>query len=156
MTPNAFRRIALSMPDAVEASHMGHPDFRVGGKVFASLGYPDARYAMVKLTPEQQAKLVAATPKVFAPVPGGWGRKGSTHVMLAAANASAVKSALTTAWENVAAKSAAKRRHGRRSGSAAAAAAEGTVTSALRVCARQHRQRSCPNSKRALRSAHLA
>jgi hypothetical protein len=72
MTPNGFRRIALSMPEAVEASHMGHPDFRVGGKVFASLGYPDARWAMVKLNPEQQVKLVDANPEVFAPVAGGW------------------------------------------------------------------------------------
>jgi hypothetical protein len=105
MTPKEFRRIALSMPDAVEASHMGHPDFRVGGKVFATMGYPDERYAMVKLTPEQQASVVAASPEMFAPVPGGWGRRGSTHVVLATAEKSAVKSALATAWENVVPKS---------------------------------------------------
>src|SRR5437899_8211320 len=77
MNSSGFRRIALSMPDVVEASHVGHPDFRVGGKVFATLGYPNARWAMVKLKPEQQATLVAAKPDVFTPVAGGWGRKGS-------------------------------------------------------------------------------
>jgi hypothetical protein len=65
------------MPDAVESSHMGHADFRVGGKIFATLGWPDERWAMVKLTPEQQAKLVAAAPEMFAPVAGGRGRRGS-------------------------------------------------------------------------------
>jgi hypothetical protein len=108
MTPNGFRRIALSMPEAVEASHMGHPDFRVGGKVFASLGYPDARWAMVKLNPEQQVKLVDANPVVFAPVAGGWGRNGSTNVLLSPADTSTIKDAVATAWENVAAKSLAK------------------------------------------------
>jgi hypothetical protein len=102
MTPAAFRRLALSLPDVIEASHMGHPDFRACGKVFATIGYPDARYAMVKLTPEQQAKLVACSPKAFAPVPGGWGRKGSTNVVLAAADRAAVKGALELAWANVA------------------------------------------------------
>jgi hypothetical protein len=102
MTPENFRHLALSLPDATEASHMGHPDFRVGGKVFATIGYPDGRYAMLKLTPEQQAKLVAASPEMFTPVPGGWGRRGSTNVILAAASTAAVKSALATAWENVA------------------------------------------------------
>jgi hypothetical protein len=119
MTPKEFRRIALSMPDAVEAAHMGHPDFRVGGKVFATIGYPDERYAMVKLTPEQQANLVAASPEMFAPVPGGWGRRGSTHVVLAAATTSAVKSALATAWANVVPKSPAKPGKVRRSRAAA-------------------------------------
>jgi hypothetical protein len=108
MTPNAFRRLALSLPNAVEASHMGHPDFRVGGKVFATIGYPDARYAMVKLTPEQQAKLVAEAPNVFVPVAGGWGRRGSTNVLLAAADRAAAKSALEIAWANVAPTSSAK------------------------------------------------
>jgi hypothetical protein len=116
VTPNVFRRIALSFPDALEASHMGHPDFRVGGKVFATIGYPDARYAMVKLTPEQQGKLVAEAPKAFAPVAGGWGRKGSTNVLLAAADRAAVKSALEIAWANVAPTSSAKPLAGRRTG----------------------------------------
>jgi hypothetical protein len=131
MTPKEFRRIALSMPDAVEASHMGHPDFRVGGKVFATMGYPDERYAMVKLTPEQQASVVAASPEMFAPVPGGWGRRGSTHVVLAAAAKSAVRSALATAWENVVPKSPANPGGGRR-GKAASGVAKATATHSIR------------------------
>ncbi len=114
MNSNGFRRIALSMPDVVETSHVGHPDFRVGGKIFATLGYPDARWAMVKLKPEQQATLVAAKPDVFTPVAGGWGRQGSTNVLLSAADRSAIKEALATAWENVAAKPPAKRREAKR------------------------------------------
>jgi len=127
MIPKEFRRIALSMPDAVEASHMGHPDFRVGDKVFATMGYPDERYAMVKLTPEQQANVVAASPGMFAPVPGGWGRRGSTHVVLAAAARATVKSALMIAWENVVPKSPAKPGE-RRRGKAAAERVGGSVT----------------------------
>src|SRR3954469_18902086 len=100
MTPNQFRRIALALPDTVEGAHMGHADFRVGGKIFATLGHPDPAFGMVQLTPDQQALLVATTPKVFAPVPGGWGRQGSTHVRLAAADAATVKNALTIAWKN--------------------------------------------------------
>ena len=76
MTPDDFRRIALSMPQAAEAAHMGHPDFRVAGTVFATLGWPDGAWAMVKLTTDQQAMLVAAMPRIFQPVSGGWGRRG--------------------------------------------------------------------------------
>jgi hypothetical protein len=68
-----FRRIAMSMPGAVEASHMGHPDFRVDGTVFATIGWPDGAWAMVKLTRKQQALWVEAVPSVFVPVSGGWG-----------------------------------------------------------------------------------
>ena len=100
MTPNQFRRIALSLPDAAEGAHMGHADFRVGGKIFATLGHPDAAYGMVQLKPDQQALLVETSPKVFTPVPGGWGRGGSTHVRLAAADAKTLKNALTIAWKN--------------------------------------------------------
>jgi hypothetical protein len=115
VTLKSFRRIALSMPDAIEASHMGHPDFRVGKKIFASLGYPDAAWAMVKLTPEQQAVLVSAEPKVFVPVPGGWGRQGSTNVRLAAADTATLKSALAMAWRNIAPKTLVQRPDGARS-----------------------------------------
>src|SRR3989442_14660207 len=80
MTANEFRRMALSLPEAVEAAHMGHPDFRVGGKIFATLSYPRIGFGMVALTPEQQELFVRTEPKTFTPVPGGWGRKGSTHV----------------------------------------------------------------------------
>jgi hypothetical protein len=104
VTHDDFRRIALSMPEAIESSHMGHPDFRVSGKIFATLGYPDGAFGMVKLRLEQQEMLVAALPAVFAPVPGGWGRRGTTNVRLAAADGPALESALTTAWGNVAPK----------------------------------------------------
>jgi hypothetical protein len=100
MTANEFRRMALSLPDAIEAAHMGHPDFRVGGKIFATLGYPGRSFAMVALTPEQQELFVRAEPKTFTPVPGGWGRQGSTHVLLPTAKKSAVREALTVAWRN--------------------------------------------------------
>jgi hypothetical protein len=105
VTESSFRRLALALPAVVEASHMGHPDFRVGKRIFATLGYPDEAWGMVKLTPEQQGMLVAAEPEIFRPVPGGWGRKGSTNVKLAAADARTLKSALTMAWSNVAPKS---------------------------------------------------
>jgi hypothetical protein len=83
---------------------MGHPDFRVRNKIFATLGYPDDGGGVVKLTPEQQARLVRGEPRVFAPVPGGWGRRGSTTVNLAAATTVAVLPALVAAWRNVAPK----------------------------------------------------
>ncbi len=82
MTPDAFRRLALSFPDTEEASHVGHPDFRVGKKVFATLGYPDARWGMVKLKPEQQTRFIAEHPEIFSAVKGGWGLRGSTGIRL--------------------------------------------------------------------------
>ena len=100
MTATDFRRLALRLPGAIEAAHMGHPDFRVGGKIFATLGYPKSDFAMVQLTPEQQELFVKAEPKSFTPVPGGWGRNGSTHVLLKTAKKSAVREALTVAWRN--------------------------------------------------------
>jgi len=100
MTTNEFRRMALSMPEAVEAAHMGHPDFRVGGKIFATLSYPRTGFGMVVLTPEQQELFVRTEPKTFTPVPGGWGQKGSTHVLLRTAKKVAVREALKTAWRN--------------------------------------------------------
>jgi hypothetical protein len=108
MSASNFRRIALSLPDAFEGAHQGHADFRVGKRVFATLGYPDKAWGMVKLTPEQQAMLVEAEPEVFRPVPGGWGRSGSTHVRLARADAATLRSALSMAWRNVAPKSLTK------------------------------------------------
>jgi hypothetical protein len=104
MTADQFRKLALSLPETVEAAHMGHPDFRVGGRIFATLGYKDARTGMVKLTVEQQLLFIARTPEVFAPVPGGWGRKGATEVRLRAATRSIVLPALETAWRNTAPK----------------------------------------------------
>lgn len=100
MTANDFRRLALSFPEAIEAAHMGHPDFRVGGKIFATLGYPRTGFGVVMLTPEQQELFVRTEPKTFTPVPGGWGKNGSTRVNLRPARKSAVREALTLAWRN--------------------------------------------------------
>lgn len=100
MTANEFRRIALGLPDASEAQHMGHPDFRVGGRIFATLGHPKAGFGVVMLTPEQQEMFVRTEPEAFEPVPGGWGKNGSTRVTLRAAKKSAVREALKVAWSN--------------------------------------------------------
>ena len=102
MTVAGFRRLALSMPEAIESRHMGHPDFRVGGKVFATLGYPDGSWGMVKLTPGQQEAFMNAEPAVFVPVRGGWGLKGATNVRLQGARAASLRVALAAAWQNVA------------------------------------------------------
>jgi hypothetical protein len=104
MTPADFRQLALDLPEATESSHMEHPDFRIRGKVFATLGYPDQNWAMVKLPPEQQDILSKAEPGVFVPVKGGWGRQGATSVLLKAARKAAVRDALLTAWRGVAPK----------------------------------------------------
>ncbi len=100
MTAKEFRAIALSLPEATEAAHMGHPDFRVGGRIFATLGYPRSGWGMVSLTPEQQELFVQAQPAMFAPVKGGWGRSGATNVKLRSAKKAAVREALTIAWRN--------------------------------------------------------
>ena len=100
MTVNGFRRLALSFPETSESAHMGHPDFRVGGKIFATLSHPDEDWAMVKLTPEQQEELVRTEPAVFAPVKGGWGRQGATQVRLKAATETAIAPAVAAAWRN--------------------------------------------------------
>jgi hypothetical protein len=101
MTPAAFRKLALSLEGATEGAHGGHADFRAAGKVFASLGYPDASCGMVKLTPEQQQMVVAAEPAMFAPVKGTWGLRGATTVRLPAADARTTLSTLTMARKNV-------------------------------------------------------
>jgi hypothetical protein len=100
--------VALSLPEATEGAHMGHADFRVRDKIFATLGYPDKAWGMVKLTPEEQGVLVEAEPAIFEPVPGGWGRRGNTLVRLKAADAATVRGSLTTAWRNTAPKALAK------------------------------------------------
>ena len=105
MSSNRFRQIALGLPGAIEGSHQGHADFRAGKRIFATLGYPDKDWGMVKLTPEQQSVLVEAEPTMFRPVPGGWGKQGSTNVRLAKAEAATLQSALTLAWTNIAPKS---------------------------------------------------
>ena len=103
MTASQFRKLALSLPEAVEAEHMGHPDFRVGGKIFATLG-PDEKWGMVKLRPEQQAALIASEPEVFHPASGAWGKNGSTIVRLRPAKVLTVRHALLSAWRNTAPK----------------------------------------------------
>jgi hypothetical protein len=100
MTANDFRRLALSLPEVAEAAHMGHPDFRVAGKIFATLGYPASGWGVVCLKPDQQELFVRAEPKSFVPVKGGWGKAGNTNVRLRAARKGAVREALITAWRN--------------------------------------------------------
>src|SRR5438128_9428803 len=104
MTPNEFRELVLSFPEAIESAHMRHPDFRVGGKIFATLGYPNKDSATVKLTREEQKEFVRRNRGVFTPVKGAWGRQGSTNVYLPAATTDIVREALTAAWRNTAPK----------------------------------------------------
>jgi len=105
---NEFRRMALSLPEASESAHMGHPDFRVRGKIFATLGYPTAGWGVVKLTPDQQELLVQVDPEVFVPVKGAWGRRSATSVRLRAAPKGMVRKALIAAWCNTAPQSLAR------------------------------------------------
>lgn len=99
MNASDFRRIALSLEGAEEGSHMGAVDFRVGGRIFATLAAVSQGYGNLMLTPEQQAMFVTEEPKVFLPVAGGWGRNGTTHVRLAAVNEDLLAGALHTAWK---------------------------------------------------------
>jgi hypothetical protein len=103
MTIDDFRRLALALPEATEAAHMAHPDFRVRNKIFATL-WPKEGRGVVMLTPEQQKVLVDLKPVVFGPVPGAWGRRGSTNVNLEAADEMSLTSALLMAWRNKAPK----------------------------------------------------
>ena len=103
MTPDAFRNLALTLPECCESAHLDHPDFRVGKKIFATLGYPDHAWGMVKLTPAQQARFCAAHPQVFSPVKGAWGLRGATNIRLRTATRKLVRPALAVAWKNVAA-----------------------------------------------------
>ena len=99
MKATDFRRIALSLEGAEEGSHMGAPDFRVGGRIFATLASEDKGYGNLMFTPELQAQFVEELPAVFLPIPGGWGRMGSTHIRLAKANGDVLTGALRTAWK---------------------------------------------------------
>ena len=98
-TAQRFRRIALALEGAIEGAHMGHPDFRVSNRIFASLHHDD-QFGMVNLTPEQQASFIASHPEAFTPEAGAWGRQGCTRVILKAAAEDAVGEALTFAWRN--------------------------------------------------------
>jgi|SRR6476661_6244983 len=98
MTPEDFRRIALSLEGAEESSHMGQPDFRVAGRIFATLAAQKQGYGNLMLSPEQQSQFVEDLPEVFIPIPGGWGRMGATHIVLAKASVDVLSGALEAAW----------------------------------------------------------
>lgn len=100
MTDEDFRRIALGMKDAIERAHMGHPDFRVKGRIFATL-HADRVWGMVKLTPDQQRAFVGGHPSAFRPENGAWGREGCTAVRLDSIEEETAGEALTLAWRNV-------------------------------------------------------
>jgi hypothetical protein len=117
LTHDDFRRIALALSDAVEGVHMGHPDFRVRNRIFATI-HTDPRHGMVKLTPEQQQAFVRDFPQVFAPESGVWGRGGSTRIIFSEADEELVGEVMTLAWQNVSEEQAARRTK-RSTGSAA-------------------------------------
>ena len=104
MTANDFRKLALALPETEERSHMNHPDFRVAGKIFATLGYPDKDRAMIKLSPEDQHNFSKDYPDTFIPVKGAWGRRGATSVCLKAARKEPLTKAIQAAWRNIAPK----------------------------------------------------
>jgi len=104
MTAAAFRKLALSHPETEERKHMDHPDFRVAGKIFATLGYPDKTHGMVKLSPEDQHNFSKDYPNAFVPVKGTWGRRGATIVYLRQAEKGALAKAIAAAWRNTAPK----------------------------------------------------
>lgn len=99
MTQEEFRRLALLMQGATEGAHMGHPDFRANGRIFATI-YPDGKSGMVKLTPDQQQEFIGADEGGFTPASGTWGRQGCTTVHLAAADEDRLGEAMTLAWQN--------------------------------------------------------
>jgi hypothetical protein len=101
MTADKFRSLALSIAGAVESAHMGHPDFRIAGKIFATLGYPNEECGMVKLTPAQQQEFLQCSPEVFTPCSGAWGRQGATQVSLKPARVALIREALDVARQNV-------------------------------------------------------
>jgi len=98
VTPAEFRRAALQLPEAVASQHMGHPDFRVGGKILATLDHPERGWAMVKLTPAEQAAVLLTRPAGFKAASGAWGERGATLIQLAVARAQVVAVALEAAW----------------------------------------------------------
>jgi hypothetical protein len=99
VTPDHFRRLVLALDGVIESAHMGHPDFRVNNRIFATL-QNDKRFAMVKLTPEQQQTFVDDAPEAFTPESGAWGRAGCTRVILSEVEEEMVGEAITLAWQN--------------------------------------------------------
>jgi hypothetical protein len=114
MTPARFRRIALGLEGVEEKAHRDHPDFRVGGRIFATLGYPDGKHGMVVLTPEQQRSWVRDQWAAFAPVKGAWGEQGCTTVRLEATDEDTLGEALTLAWQNAVSKGQKSKSKGQR------------------------------------------
>ena len=104
MRVSDFRRLALSLPEAIEGSHFGNADFRVGGKIFATLSLAKQGYGVLLLTPEQQQGMVEDEPEIFSAIPNGWGRNGATRVALAKVCSDILKAALQTAWQRRATK----------------------------------------------------
>ena len=100
MTEADFRKLALALPASEERSHMGHPDFRVRGKVFATLRYPKRGWGMVSVSPDDQSVLTRLQPACFIPAAGAWGLKGSTTILLRSAKRGLVRQALEDAWRN--------------------------------------------------------
>src|SRR5215510_14866487 len=98
MNGNDFRRIALGMDGAIESSHMAHPDFRVNGRIFATLDHDEIR-AMVRLSPDEQAEFMQDNPSIFFPAPGAWGRQGCTLVTIANVDENVLGEAVTLAWQ---------------------------------------------------------
>jgi hypothetical protein len=129
MTASDFRRIALSFEGAEEGSHMGAADFRVGGRIFATLASVKEGYGNLMITLEQQAAFIAERPKLFLPVFGGWGRMGITHIRLALADEDTLAGALHTAWKLRVEKNG---KSGKKSGAAAARKASAMVKRAKR------------------------
>jgi hypothetical protein len=102
MTSDEFRKLALEIPSAAEMSHMHNPDFRLGGRIFATLGWPDEQWGMVKVTPEQQRAFMKKSPHVFYPCKGAWGRRGYTNFYLANATRITARTAIDVAAKNIA------------------------------------------------------
>jgi hypothetical protein len=115
VTAKEFRQIALSFPETATKQHMGHPDFRVAGKIFATLGYPDTSWGMVKLTPLEQRMFIVAEPQSFQPCAETWGRQGATSVKLSAVKKATLRRAMAAAWEFAAPRHLTKAGAGRKS-----------------------------------------
>jgi hypothetical protein len=100
VTAADFRQSALGFPEVVESAHMNHPDFRIGGKIFATLGYPDEDHGMVVLPTDEQKRVIKVQPKVFAAAKGAWGKRGSTIVRLAGVDKATLRPVMEMAWRN--------------------------------------------------------
>lgn len=114
MDASDFRRLALTLPGAEEGSHMRSPDFRVGGRIFATLASQNQGFGNLMLTPAQQTAFVEEAPEIFVPVAGGWGKMGATHIRLAVATTDVLSGALHAAWKLRLEKNSGLPRHKRR------------------------------------------